>query len=368
MALNQHQGGLPIRRQLFNWAARNPQAVGRGAYQLGRAMYQYGNYGNPSPPRTPRNRGTTRPSRGDWSRNPRYTKGVNTFKKKRGHKKKKLVLVSKKQVKKWNKAAVDANTDLSKYEHRYLSTHIVTCAANKMKFDVCYNFDATVLEAMLNAVPYANKDGLMTNRNPTSLTYDQVLKLKMFSTGTWYNNYAVPVWVNVYIMTPEEDTSTTPLLAYADGMTSINQSDQDNVLCYPSQSPILRTLWKNASTKQVCLQPGESVSLSLKRSISYDPATQDASNLSFRKAIGAHQYLVRVQGALGHGVSVATNVGTSIAGVDFKCSTSLKMKYDSGAGKVENISYTTSALGAQTGGTVIGWATNAENTAYNAGL
>lgn len=304
------------------------------------------------------------------SRNPRFTKKVTGAGRRRSKKKKsKRVAVTNKQVKKWNKAVKDSKSDLACFNNRYITTGNNNCAANVSSFVINYTVDMTTIQQMMASVPYYDEAGARTTRNPTDQTYAQTLRCTLTTNGTWYNNYAVPCWLSIYVAVPKEDNALSPMTAFTNGLTAEGTISATGTLTYPSHSKEYTKMYEHKTCKSVCLQPGESISASYEKKFNFDPSLFDSHTEAQQSRYGTHFYLSRIQGVTGHAVASVTpgplNVGTSIARVDFKAVTNLKIIYDSGGGKTTDVNFSETGLLAQTGGTVVGWPTNAENTTYS---
>ena len=91
---------------------------------------------------------SNRPPAGGY-RNPRFVAAKKAPKRKKG--KKKLVLVTKKQVKKWNKGAKDAATDLATYNNYQRVVFSTQCLANGSEFEF---YTAMNISRIYNLSPF----------------------------------------------------------------------------------------------------------------------------------------------------------------------------------------------------------------------
>lgn len=305
-----------------------------------------------------------RRSGSDSGRNPRFTSTKGKRKQSGRRKKKKLVLVTSKQVKKWNKGAKDAQIDLAtshQHERVQLSTNSV---ANSSKFANHTGFNITRLEQMIDDLVYINTStSTATEEISNTLSIkQQFINCRVGSTATWYNNFGVPLWVDVYCYVPKVDTNLLPDIFFANGLVDVNAS-ATSVFVYPSWSKELTKAWGIHSHKRVCLGPGESVHLGYKYHMpNYDPTFSDSHAFDYQKKSGAHTYAVRVEGCIGHDDTTEL-VGTSIAKIDWKIDFHVKTVYPGG---FKGTRYkTVEPANSQSNGTVIGWPTNASNTKFN---
>lgn len=309
---------------------------------------------------------------GSGRRNPRFTKP--TTKKKRGKSKKKLVIVSKKQVKKWNKTASKVNIGLSTFKKTFAHTNQHTVAANVSKFERCSIFNLTALKDTLSAVPLSN-NVTVANYDVAAMTKSVKWYIKVSSSARWVNNFAVPVWVDVYCMVPKVDTSIEPVQYFTEGLVDIGGIAANSIYTYPSVSKNLTAVYGFHSHRKVCLAPGEEVMLYFQKRVTWDPSHSQSHVDEMQDKLGGHVYMVRLMGVTGHAINLpagsgganlpTTNVGLSTGSVDFRADTSVKVTYDSGNLSMKNYEHDVTALTAQTDGTIVGWASNAANTNYN---
>lgn len=296
-------------------------------------------------------------------RNPRFTKskGPSRTKKRKGKK----VLVSSKQVKKWNKASTNALGDMGIHHEWLRHAHQTICAANESIFENSTGTTVLVLQSMMDQLPVTNTSGATVTFNDTSFvgaTRQQKVLVEVGSNCIFANNFGTPVWVDVYCFEPNKDTGLEPSTTIDSGLADNGAVSNTNFAVYPSWSKEFTSLWNIHKHKRVCLAPGESCNLGYKKKFQYQPAVVDSHSLEYQKRYGGHCYGVRVEGTIGHSETTATNVGTGIAGVDWLENIHVKVTYPAGT-KMINYKVTDNAT-VQTGGTVVGWPSNAANTIY----
>ena len=344
----------------------------------------------PSPsrsPQTPRQQGTSAgSSRGPAAglRNPRFTSTAGKIKK--SHKKKKKIKkgVTGSQVKKWNQAARDAKIDICKYT--YINEGYNRWTVNKGEAAMhSVTFQTASLLFRIGNVPYYNKtttppqldkidlNDLVVSNGDTNKA-QQSIAMKVTSSLQVANNYAIPVWVDVYAVAAKGDHDETPIQSVRDGWfdiglpTTANYTGSHSTIMYPSGSKNFKSFWNITSHKRVCLQPGESTFLGYKKRFKYNPAVQqEAPTANFHERLASHAFLVRMEGTLGHDDVDPTKVMEANGGVDAKFTTRLSMRYD-GGGKFNQITYATSKNPTESAGDiVVGWGSNAENAKFRDG-
>lgn len=300
-------------------------------------------------------------------RNPRFTRPIG--KKRRTSKKKGYVLVTKRQVKKWNKGAKDASTDLGNFIKCFRAVANFTCGANASSFASLEAYGVAALHADTSALEYfdpTTSPPTLVTTNTSSLTQQSKIQVEVSTIATWANNYGVPLWIDCYCMVPKVDTDIHPGTIFASGLVDQGSPSSTSVFVYPSWSKALTTLYEFKSHKKVCLAPGESVSLNYSRTFQFDPSYTDTHNLDFQEKLGSHFYCARLEGCVGHSKTTPANVGSGISEVDYNMRRYTKVRYAAG---IKTTRYKVTDNGAaQTDGTVLGWPGDASNTVFNTGL
>ncbi len=306
-------------------------------------------------------------------RNPRFTKKV---KKRSGRKKKKSakVLVSKKQVSKWNKAAGNAILDIGHYHHKTRTVQLVTCFSNKSSYTDVQKWGLTALKAAVNqlGMVQANAGAASTliTTDVSLATYSQKLDVTVYSHQFLSNNYAVPVWVDLYLYCPKQNTPSAPEGFITNGFVHqgapTDSTDITNMstFFYPTQVREVTRIYEIKKHKRVCLSPGESLDMYFTKHFTFDPTIATDINEEYQPKYGAHVFAVRLEGVFGHSFTApSTNLGTSVGALDTYNKTYVDIKYDAGA-KIETEEWNSTTT-AQSGGTVVGWTSNCANTLFN---
>lgn len=351
------------------WNIINSPSARRMLFKAGKSAYE--NF-HTTPPKTP-NTGPSG-STGGWagSRFPRYTKSTNPRKGKRRHTKSKKVLVSKKQVKKWNKASKDASIDLSNYKYTYMRAGRYSCAPNQSTFEIAFGFDLTTLKGYMGHVPFYDATSATptaaVTKDPTAFTnFNQTLHLKVSSQMKWINNYGVPVSVSVYCFVPKDSVNDNPKTLFENGLGDDDGApDKNNVFTYPSNSKQLSDQYETHSMKKVVLQPGEEVFLGFKKKFTWNPSATVSDTDEYQKKLGGHAYCVRLQGVFGHNSVTPFHTAFSQAAIDVNGSACVKLRYDSGLTGGANFNkYDTSQLTAPANDVVIGWPSDGSNVKFS---
>lgn len=300
-------------------------------------------------------------------RNPRFTKSVGT-KRKHYKKKKQLVIVSKKQVKKWNKAAVNAKIDLSVMRNHVRSITQSTSLINSSSLSQeTTPFNVTQLINACDERKIRNVAATSANliQDVTTETSAQSLAIKLSRSAHFFNNFAIPFWVDVYSCVPKVDQGGGPAATFVAGMTDMGLVDgtgpsATSIFAYPTQSQDFNKFWKIAKHKKVCLGPGESVSLHFKKSFKWSPSQTQAHSDGFQPSLGGHVFMVRLQGCYGHATTTTTQLGVGATSCDWYVDQLVECTYDANGAKYKTEQFIDSMNAATA--VIVGWPNNAENT------
>lgn len=221
------------------------------------------------------------------------------------------------------------------YKNRQSDRNVST-AINQCNYINVSAFDRTLIETVIANLRYFNPalPGTFTTVDFTSGTQYKSVQIKAYSKISLRNNYQVPVKICLYLVKPRKDTSIASKTAVENGLDDIGLTNGElNPLVYPSDSPHFNDLWQIVSRKQLVLQPGQQCKMnnSAVPWFSYDPSYSDSHSLTYQSKWFAHQYLIRVEGVIGHDSAVATEYGVLQAGVDSVQDTIVQVRYPAGA-------------------------------------
>lgn len=210
----------------------------------------------------------------------------------------------------------------------------------------------TELEAAMANLRYFDPGtNALVTADPSSGTYDRELTVQKNYHLLLRNNYQVPCEVRVYGMIPKHPTSVAPSTAWTNGLTDSGNPSAVSTLVYPSDSRELRETYTTVKSVKKILQPGQQIELShFVPKFDYEFSYADEHTLNYHKQYGAHIWLIRVQGVLGHDSSAA-EYGTMIGGVDCQETVTHKFFYDAGK-DLEDYSVSDQSNGFTNGGLV----------------
>lgn len=222
------------------------------------------------------------------------------------------------------------------YIYKTRASNEVSCAQNSYSTSVFDGSKVSFIENAIDNLPTfdPSNPGTYTFVNfNTGLQQRQIEIASTFTSCTIKNNYRVPVRFRIYLCIPREDTSITPSEAMENGLTDVGSGlDTTTPMLSPFDSPQFNDLWKVVKTRKGILQPGRGAAVShVIGSFMFDPSFVDSHGLVYQGRYGAHAYLVRVEGLLGHDTVTLTQHGNLEGGVDVQRLTKYVIKYEAGA-------------------------------------
>jgi len=317
-------------------------------------------------------------------RNPRFT--TPKGKKRSGKRKKRYVIVTKRQIKKWDKGAKNAKIDLATHHFIKRYTGQYGCGVNDAVYhgllDDGKSFGVAHLQAAFVKMKYLQLDGgvpTMVEINPltptgTALAVQQKFACQISTFIRFLNNYATPMWIDIYTLVPKTNTAITPSTAYQEGLKDqqlvSEPIDIAGVLTYPSWSKQLSTLYKTVKHTRVCLSPGESTTCSFKKKFQYDQSYYDTHPFPMMDQYGSHVYAIRIQGTVGHGLAdgaAQTRTGSSECKIDTELTSHVKIIYPGGF-KGTIYHEEDHAQVPNPAAMVVGWPSNCANTTFQIGV
>jgi len=314
-------------------------------------------------------------------RNPRFT--TPKGKKRSFKKKKRYVIVTKRQIKKWDKGAKNAKIDLATHHFIRRYTGQYTCGVNDAVYhgllDENKSFGVLQLQQAFAKMKYLQLDAgtpTMVEINPltpvgSALTVQQKFACQISTHIRFLNNYATPMWIDVYALVPKTNTAITPTTAYTAGLADqqlvSEPIDVNSVLAYPSWSKQLTTLYNTVKHTRVCLSPGESTTCSFKKKFQYDNSYYETHPFPMMAQYGSHVYAIRIQGTVGHGFGDGApqlKTGSSECRIDTEMTSHVKIIYPGGF-KGTIYHEEDHAPTPNPASIVVGWPSNCANTRFS---
>lgn len=168
--------------------------------------------------------------------------------------------------------------------------------------------------------------------DPSAGTYDSNYR---FRSGEFRmscrNSYNVPVKVTIYCCTPRYKTSSTPTSLYASGLTDKNVStNQASPLLKLKDSDDVTKNWVVKSRTKL-LKVGQTLTMVKRiKPFVFNPSDYDTDTTVYQKRWQAGQWVIHVQGVIGHDTAVSTEQTFTEAGIDYDATRRVVLEYDAG--------------------------------------
>lgn len=226
-----------------------------------------------------------------------------------------------------------------------------SCNANEQswsEFSVC---DRGIVNSIMDTIPMWDESTSnytlaqpVTNTTGTfNMTFSQYHEVDVF------NNYSIPIWVDVFYLQCKADTSFSPLtlmgqdeadIGYTGSgafqATTRSLTKEDPGLNY-SDFPSPKSLWKTAKKYKFFLRPGYMKKCVAKvKGCRYKKSLNDQHTSTYQRSFKGMIVVIRLRGAYGHDCDDAAGTesgtfGTQPASVDIFTKVIYKMQYNGGA-------------------------------------
>lgn len=276
----------------------------------------------------------------------RYNKkrGYNTFRKRKGARRRRRYGKSRRQTGHRTQPSLArrlyllqkrVEAGMGTYIYKYRDSGTVKCSVNAIDYQTIANNQLTQLEGAIDNLPTFNPalPGTFTFVDFTTGTQQKEIEFaSCYSHIYVQNNYNVPVKVTIYKCAPKDDTNITPKQAVINGLTDMGSGlTEQTPMLTPFDSSQFRDLWSVLKTTKRTLKAGQGFTVkNFVRSFQYDPSFGDSHSLANQSRYGAHHYLVRVEGVVGHDTTNA-EYGNLQGGIDYVHVMKFVIKYDAGA-------------------------------------
>lgn len=256
-----------------------------------------------------------------------YLRAANRRKGARGN----IVRQLRKQV---TVLAKSVKSDQAVHTHRRRDIQDIGSNVGQVNHVALTGINLTTLEASMANLRYydpANPSVLVTADAATGTYTRQVHFTAIYQKLHIRNNYQIPARVTIYSCTPKNDTSIEPPGFYSNGASDQTISMAvTSPLLYMSDINMVRDNWRLKVVKEKLLQAGEEMwgTYSVK-GFDYDPSNADSHTLAYQRKYGAHVFVVRIEGTIGHDQQLA-QYDTTQAKVDTILDTKFVITYDAG--------------------------------------
>jgi len=267
-----------------------------------------------------------------------FKKGLSAVEKKVINQKRKLKPIVKnqrtlkKQVKELKRIA---ESDMGTHIQRRRSTGVISSSVNSKSIQSGSLCNITLIEEVMAQLRYYDPSApsaLVTADGTTGSYQKEFLFKSIHHNFMLTNNYQVPCKVKIFLVRSREDTSINATTAYTNGLADIGNPTSTSTLVYLTDSNQFNDLYKIVKSSSGYLQPGDSMSIAFTDSpFQYDPSFTDSHALTFQNRYKDLQFVVDVQGPLGHDTVVTTEQTNLQAAVDFELRTTFTVNYSAGA-------------------------------------
>lgn len=240
---------------------------------------------------------------------------------------------TKKLTNRVNRLAKSLKSDQAIHTHRRRNVLAAGCNAGEVNNVGVQSLNTTTLEDAMAFLRYYNPavPGTLTTADANTGTYNRQIHFASIATKfTVRNNYKVPCHISIYSCTPKHDTNIAPMSFYGSGATDQGGVATTSPLLFPSDIQLVKENWSMKRVKNTLLQPGAQTSAShYLKGIDYNPSVVDTHTLQFQKKYGGHQWVVRIEGVIGHD-TVAADYLTMQSQVDTIVDFKFVITYDAG--------------------------------------
>lgn len=245
----------------------------------------------------------------------------------------------KRKVVQLERAVESLDSELIIKERRYNTISVVRNRVNYNRIDVNTK---SMLDNYFTDIPFWDKGtDTLVSANVIAGTVDNTFKYQTYSECILMNNWNIPYTVRIYCLVPNEDSSITPTQALTNGYTdqvysnTTGGTNNETPLMYPTDYKQFVRLWKVIETQKAYLRPGERMKcVHATGWKQYNRAILNNHTDSYQDVLGAHSFMVRIEGPYSHEVQVgppvvvnlamATQAGTVLMAVKTKT----QIKYD----------------------------------------
>lgn len=192
------------------------------------------------------------------------------------------------------------------------------------------------VEAAMSSLRYFDPStNDMKTANPASGTYNREMCVSIFRKIKLVNNYRVPVQITVYSCVPKKDTGQAPSSFFLSGLVDqgIPAPSANSPLVHFSDSHDLKDMYAFTGTKKILMPARSMVVKAVTPEFKFDFGTADAYVDKYQRSQGAHIFVIRMTGMLGHSnTQPDDNYATGFVGgvVDICMDVTYKFMYDAG--------------------------------------
>ncbi|AXH78884.1 MAG: putative capsid protein [Circular genetic element sp.] len=201
-------------------------------------------------------------------------------------------------------------------------------------------FSTVDIEAAMAQLKFFNPavPGTLTTANMSGIAFQNNVLIKAQTSKLLLrNNYQSDTHLKVYLCMCKDDTSQSPIDAWTASIPDGgNASGKDQINQFPTDYDLFNDLWRTKVVIDSVLSPGESISTShTVNDVEYSTSTVDTHNTTYQSEYKNFQYLIVINGTIGHDSTVGSEEGYLPSGIDYSVHNTTKITYSAGV----NISY-----------------------------
>lgn len=249
---------------------------------------------------------------------------------KMGYKRKRRVVKPsiKKRVKQLEKKLKKQNWHKHVYKHE--ATFQVSSIVNQCSYNSGLLWNATIIEQMLQYVPYLNPAAptVASNFDGRDIKANTKWALELATKTTIRNNYLYPANIRCYIVKPKLTTMNVPetdMLNGAAKQANPSIASYVGVTMYPTDFEDFNANWKIIKSCDMQLKSGDECVMPYSEEVKYDQELQDVNTDTYNRKYTRFIF-VRIVGVVCHDQTTTTNIGYSPAKVDAVISRTFRYK------------------------------------------
>lgn len=285
---------------------------------------------------------------------PKTSKKRYSKKKWRNRRKRKVGQYSKIH-KKLKRVEQKANAGVGILVHRRIELDKVQAGESTVTYDVQDVNTVTQLESSIAKCRYydAGSNAVVTQNQSSLTSFSKFFFKKTYVKVTLRANYQTDVNVDIYYWQVKEDTSVTSDNARTLGLTDVGGPSSTSVSVYPTDSELLKSLYKCRFHKKVVMKAGKETVVSIDLgSFNYDRSLTDSHTSTYQVPYKAGQIMFRVYGALAHDAGGTAQYGRNDGRIDYEMEVVHVLEYEAGA-KLKTVAITDNRSTFATGGGIL---------------
>lgn len=225
-------------------------------------------------------------------------------------------------------------SDMGTHIQRRRQTGALSASVNSKSTGSADVVSLSIIEGVIAQLRYYNPSAptaLVTADGASGTYQKEFLFNSMYHKINVVNNYQVPAKVKLYLVRSKMDTSISASTSYTNGLADVGNPTATSTLVHLTDSTQFTDLYNIVGYKSTTLIPGENfIFTHSDKSFQYDPSLSDSHALTYQKRFKDLQFVLVVQGVLGHD-TIANEQTTLQASVDYSICSTFTVRYSAGA-------------------------------------